>query len=191
MSGRPVIDSLHAFLQTCISYSRTTDRPIRVGSVLGWNFEEGRCYYIHERKEKVEIIDKRKMDKKGTLFWEIYRMDHEGAQRELVVDERSSSRLAAGRSSTGSCNAESFTLRVLATAGTKSTGAIIGGDPVVAAGAAMRRWARWGYRYLSTPDHRLVDSSPSFLILIFFLSWYTYICRFWNDFRWNGLCSPE
>ena len=65
-------------------------------------------------------------------------MDHEGAQRELVVDERSSSRLAAGRSSTGSCNAESFTPRVLATAGTKSTGAI-GGDPVVAAGAAMRR----------------------------------------------------
>lgn len=66
-------------------------------------------------------------------------MDHEGAQRELVVDERSSSRLVPRRSSTGFCNAQSFTLQVLRTAGTKSTGAIIGGDPVVAAGAAMRR----------------------------------------------------
>lgn len=66
-------------------------------------------------------------------------MDHEGVQCELVVDERSSSRLVPGRSSTGFYNAESFTLQVLRTAGTKSTGAIIGVDPVVAAGAAMRR----------------------------------------------------
>ena len=66
-------------------------------------------------------------------------MDHEGAQRELVVDERSFSLLVPRRSSTGSCNAESFILQVLRTAGTKSTGTVIGGDPVVAARAAMRR----------------------------------------------------
>ncbi|KOC64184.1 hypothetical protein WH47_12486 [Habropoda laboriosa] len=43
-------------------------------------------------------------------------MDHEGAQCKLVVDERSSSRLVPRRSSTGSCNAQSFILQVLRTA---------------------------------------------------------------------------
>ncbi|KOX75069.1 High affinity cGMP-specific 3',5'-cyclic phosphodiesterase 9A [Melipona quadrifasciata] len=65
------------------------------------------------RKEHVER--QRFNEAKSDVCWTC-RMDHEGAQRELVVDERSFSLLVPRRPSTGSCNAESFTLQVLRTA---------------------------------------------------------------------------
>lgn len=93
------------------------------------------------------------------------RMDHEETRCRLVVDKRSATSLPPHRRRSSLATRSRYV--VLQTrnerqvscvaADTSLTGAIIGGGPVVAAaGPAMRRWARRGCCYPSTPDQRWV-----------------------------------
>lgn len=100
-------------------------------------------------------------------------MDHEETRCRLVVDERSAtSSLPPHRRRSSLATRSRYVVfqtrnerQVLCAAeDTGLTGAIIGGGPVVgAAGPAMRRWARRGCCYPSTPDQRWVTlrSTPS------------------------------
>lgn len=96
------------------------------------------------------------------------RMDHEETRCRLVVDERSATSLPPRRRRSSLATRSRYVLfqtrnerQVLCAAeDTGLTGAIIGGGPVrAAAGPAMRRWARRGCCYLSTPDQRWVSYS--------------------------------
>lgn len=93
------------------------------------------------------------------------RMDHEETRCRLVVDKRSATSLPPHRRRSSLATRSRYVVLQIrnewqvscVTADTSLTGAIIGGGPVVAAaGPAMRRWARRGCCYPSTPDQRWV-----------------------------------
>lgn len=117
-----------------------------------------------------------------------HRMDHEETWCRLVVDERSATLAPHRRSSllTSSRYVQSRSKRQVShvTADTSSIGAIIGGGSVVAAaGPAMRRWARRGCCYPSTPDQRwdnfgfLIEYYWPYMRLYFFFFFIN-----WEDF---------
>lgn len=123
------------------------------------------------------------------------RMDHEETRYRLVVDERLAT-LAPYRRlllSTNSRYVQSRSKRQV-TADTSSIGAIIGGGPVVAAaGPAMRRWARRGCCYPSTPDQRWEGFETFARIpltyIYFFLLFFFFIKISFRYSAFNYLCD--